>query len=112
MQPEALKFVRDMDEAARDIAGFVATKTYDQYLQDKQLRMAVERGFEIIGEALLQLRKIAPDIAEGLTDWRAIIGFRNVLIHGYSQVNHDKTWDIVQTELPILRRELDLLLIK
>lgn len=56
MQPEALKFVRDMDEAARDIAGFVATKTYDQYLQDKQLRMAVERGFEIIGEALVQLR--------------------------------------------------------
>ena len=72
--------------------------------------MAVERGFEIIGEALSQLHKLDPSTAESLTDWRAIIGFRNVLIHGYGQVNHNKTWDILQTELPILRRELDAML--
>lgn len=48
--------------------------------------------------------------AQRITDWQAIIGFRNVLIHGYSGVDHRKTWDIVQSELPTLRAEIELLL--
>jgi uncharacterized protein with HEPN domain len=110
MQPKSPKLLRDMQDAAGAIAGFVAGKTEDEYMRDTQLRMAVERGFEIIGEALSQLRKIDPETAESITDWQAIIGFRNVLIHGYSLVDHAKTWDILQTELPVLRRELDELL--
>lgn len=110
MRPESLKLLRDMLDAARDIAEFAAGKTFDDYARDKLLRRAVEREFEIVGEALTQLRKIDPDTAERITDWNAIIGFRNVLIHGYGQVNHGKTWDIVQTELPILLKELDALL--
>ena len=72
--------------------------------------MAVERGFEIIGEALSQLWKIDPVTTASITDWRGIVGFRSVLIHGYAKVSDIKTWDIVQTELPVLRRELDALL--
>jgi uncharacterized protein with HEPN domain len=68
--------------------------------------MAVERGFEIIGEALTQLRKIDAPLAESITDWKAIIGFRNALIHAYGGVNHEKTWDIVKRELPILLKEV------
>src|SRR5438876_87045 len=48
---------------------------------------------EFDDEALSQLRKIDPVTAEGITDWQAIIGFRNMLIHGYGQVDHAKTWD-------------------
>jgi len=110
MPPEILKLLKDMQDAAADIAGFASNKSFDEFFSDKQLRMAVERGFEIVGEALSQLRKIDPLTAEGITDWQAIIGFRNVLIHGYGQVDHAKTWDILQTEVPILRRELDALM--
>jgi uncharacterized protein with HEPN domain len=112
MPPEVLKLLRDMRDAAYEIAEFTDGKTLDHYLREKQLRRAVERAFEILGEALSQLRKIDAKTAESITDWRAIIGFRNVLIHGYGQVNHEKTWDIVQTELPVLRREVDELLAK
>jgi uncharacterized protein with HEPN domain len=95
-----------MDEAAGDIAEFVKGKTVDQYIRDKQLRMAVERGFEIIGEALSQLHKCDAATAERITDWQAIIGLRDVLIHGYARINPERTWDVAQTELPILRRDL------
>jgi uncharacterized protein with HEPN domain len=61
-------------------------KSYEEYLANKQLRYAVERCFEIAGEALTQLNKLDPSIAQQITDWRAIIGFRNVLIHGYAVV--------------------------
>ena len=110
MTPETLKLLTDMREAATDVANFVTGKTIEQYRTDKQLRMAVERGFEIIGEALSRLRKIDPTTAERITDWRAIIGFRNVLIHAYGVIDHAKTWDIAQTELPTLQRELDQLI--
>jgi uncharacterized protein with HEPN domain len=110
MRPESLKLLEDMRQAARDVTAMVTGKSIDAYRTDKQLRWAVERGFEIVGEALTQLRKLDQTTAESITDWRAIISFRNVLIHGYAVVNADKTWDIAISELPTLLRELDAML--
>ena len=42
------------------------------------LRSAVERQFEIIGEALNQLSKVAPDLAAQIADLSRIVAFRNV----------------------------------
>ena len=110
MRPESLKLLEDMRQAARSVATIVAGKSIDDYRAQLPLRWAVERGFEIVGEALSQLRKIDPTTAESITDWRAIISFRNILIHAYAVVNADKTWDIAINELPVLIRELDQLL--
>jgi uncharacterized protein with HEPN domain len=99
MPPEVLKLLQDMQDASNDIAAFAAGKSFDVFRHDKQLRRAIERCFEIVGEALSQLRKIDPTTTERITDWQAIIGFRNVLIHGYGQVDDAKTWDIVQSEV-------------
>ena len=41
------------------------------------LSAAVERQFEIIGEALVRLRRIAPEAAKIVPDLRRIVGFRN-----------------------------------
>lgn len=110
MRLESAKLLQDIRVAAADALEMAAGKTYDEYQNDKQLRYAVERCFEIAGEALTQLNRIDPATAQSVTDWRAIIGFRNVLIHGYAIVKHDKTWDIVTNELPILLREVNELL--
>jgi len=110
MLPESRKLLADMQDAARKIVRFTEGKTLDAYRLDEQLQWSVERGFEIVGEALGQLHKLDAPTAEKISDWRAIISFRNVLIHGYSAVNRDTTWDVVQTELPLLLRELDALL--
>ncbi|HEY1685048.1 MAG TPA: DUF86 domain-containing protein [Tepidisphaeraceae bacterium] len=110
MQPESRKLLQDMSEAAGDITAMTQSKSVDNYLASKELRWAVERGFEIIGEALSQLSKLDPDTAHCITEYRKIISFRNVLIHGYSHINDMRTWDIVQQDLPVLRRELAQLL--
>jgi uncharacterized protein with HEPN domain len=105
MRPEVLKYLEDICRIAADALEIADGRSLDDYLHDKQLRYAIERCFEIAGEALTQINKIDPGTAQRVTDWRAIIGFRNVLIHGYAAVHHDKTWDIVQNELPVLLRE-------
>jgi uncharacterized protein with HEPN domain len=110
MTPEARKLLEDMREAAADVASFTTGKSIDGYRVDKQLRRAVERSFEIIGEALTQLRKLDQPTADRISESRKIISFRNILIHNYGAIDDDKTWDIVQNDLPVLRGELDALL--
>ena len=62
----------------------------------------MERQFEIIGEALNRLSKEAPDLARRVPDLRKIVGFRNVLIHGYAVIDDGRVWEIVTTLLPPL----------
>ncbi|HET6246689.1 MAG TPA: HepT-like ribonuclease domain-containing protein [Tepidisphaeraceae bacterium] len=108
--PQQRKLLEDMRVAADDIIIFTRGKALANYLADKQLRYSVERAFEIIGEALTQLAKIDTSLVQQITDYRKIVSFRNVLIHGYSTVNPSMTWDIVERKLPVLRTELDSLL--
>ena len=106
MRPESRKLLLDMSDAAEKIAAFTIARTEADYLADEQLQWSVERGFEIIGEALTQLSKLEKSVAERITDRRKIVSFRNVLIHGYSRIDNTRTWAIVQHHLPQLREEL------
>jgi uncharacterized protein with HEPN domain len=73
-------------------------------------RSAVERQFEIVGEALNQLMKIDPSTGSQIADHRKIIAFRNILIHGYAAVSDELVWAIVETRLPDLLNTVELLL--
>jgi uncharacterized protein with HEPN domain len=107
--PEARKYLFDASEACALIMQFVANKTFTDYEHDRMLKSAVERQFEIIGEALSGLLRVSPDLQARITDASRIIGFRNRLIHGYANVADRVVWGIVELDLPVLRRELDAL---
>lgn len=77
---------------------------------DALLRSAVERQFEIIGEALARLARLDETLASRISEYRRIIAFRNILIHGYADVDHHIVWDIIESKLPTLRREVTTLL--
>ena len=49
-------------------------------------------------------------MAAGITGYQRIIAFRSVLIHRYDVVDNRLEWDVVQTNLPTLVREIDALL--
>jgi uncharacterized protein with HEPN domain len=110
MRLEAKKYLFDMRKAASLLAQFTTGKGFADYDRDAMLRAAVEREFEIIGEALGQLAKLDEELAAGISEHRAIVAFRNILIHGYAEVDDRLVWDVVESKLPILIREIEALL--
>lgn len=103
MRPEARKYLFDMGHAADLIVRFVKGKALDDFERDDLLRSGVERQFEIIGEALSSLARIDATCAERIPEYRRIIAFRNILIHGYAKIDPRVVWDVVQGKLPALQ---------
>ena len=67
------------------------------------LRSAVERQFEIIGEALSQLSRVDPEMSAKIPDLPRIVAFRNVLIHGYASVDDQLVWDAAASRVDPLQ---------
>ena len=110
MQPEAPKLLEDIRAAAAYILDKTGGKTLDQYLADDLLRPAVERHFEIIGEALNRLGKHDPASLEQIPDHVQIIAFRNILIHGYHAIDDRRVWDAIENSVPKLLQQVEELL--
>jgi len=107
MELEVKKLIYDLDQAIELITNFTRGKQLNDYKADALLRSGVERQFEIIGEALNRLKRIDRDTAARISDYQRIIGFRNVLAHGYDVISDEIVWDVVQNRLSGLRQEID-----
>jgi uncharacterized protein with HEPN domain len=102
--------LEDIRHAAQRIQDFTASRSLQDYQTDEMLRAAVERLFIVIGEALSRLEKVDVGLANQITDYRKIIGFRNVLVHGYEIIDDPIVWETIQQHLPILRHQVEKLL--
>lgn len=100
----------DILQACDLLVEFTTGRSLTDYSTDPLLRSAVERQFEIIGEALSQALRIDSGLATRVTDTRRIVSFRNRLIHGYDSLADDIVWGVLETNLPVLRREVQSLL--
>ena len=110
MRLDSKKYLYDIAQAARLASDFVAGKSYSDYTGDALLRSAAERQLAIVGEALVQLARIDLPTAARFTDYKRIIAFRNVLVHGYAEIDDSIVWDILQQRLCVLREDADRLL--
>ena len=99
-----------MAEACRRLRTFTAGRSLEDYEADELLRSAVERQFQIAGEALFQLSRVHPSLASRVDGYQRIIGFRHILVHGYDAVRDDIVWGIVQDFLPALQEQVSALL--
>jgi uncharacterized protein with HEPN domain len=95
----------DVKVSISKILEYTAGMTFDMYEADSKTKDAVERNFEIIGEAASRIpddfKKIHPRI-----EWRIIKDFRNFIIHEYFGINNEIVWDTIQYRLPDLLGEI------
>jgi uncharacterized protein with HEPN domain len=110
MQPKTPKLLEDIRDAEAFIQEVVEGKTIDEYRRDRILRQAIERNFEIIGEAMKRLANYDAESAARIGDYRQIIAFRNVLIHGYDLVDHRLVWSTIEQQIPVLLKDVSTLL--
>lgn len=106
MRPESPALLWDARRAAELIRSFIEGRTPSDYVDDPMLRSAVERQFEIIGEALNRLARADPAVAHGIDDLPRIVAFRNVLTHRYATIDDAIVWEVATERLP---RLIDLL---
>ena len=104
MQREVQKLLFDVLGAGKDIQAFVSGLAEAEYRQNRMVQAAVERKFEVIGERLSRLRHLDEGLLAAIPEHRRIIGFRNVIIHGYDTIDPALIWDAVQNHLPELIR--------
>lgn len=110
MQLEVRKDLFDVLEAIKEVESYVQGLDCSGFLAHGMAQAAVERKFEIIGEALNRLQRVDPSVFARITDARRVLGFRNILAHGYDVVDHAIVWDIITNHLPILKTEVESLL--
>lgn len=110
MNNQTRKLLFDVIESARSIRTWRQDRSFEDYLTDRQFRRAVEREFEIIGEALNRLRQTDTSTATRIDQLSKIVRFRNRIIHGYDTVDDATVWGIVDSHLPRLLIQIEWLL--
>ena len=109
MDKEIKKYLFDIREAILSIDNYLGdNRDFNDYQNNKMLRRAIEREFEIVGEAMGRIDKIDPDIQ--ISSKRQIISMRNRVIHGYDKIDDEIIWGTIVRHLPILIDEINMLL--
>lgn len=88
-------------DAARRLQAICVGRTCDDLVADWQATAALERYFEIVGEAV---KRLPADLRERhpSVPWKEIAGTRDHLSHGYDNVDHRVLWEAVQHDVPEL----------
>ena len=103
MLPKSAKLLWDIQDSAAFILEATVGKSFNDFMDTTMLRLAVERQFEIVGEASRRLRDYDPGTAVRLLGLNEAIAVRNIVTHEYDEINYQTLWETVQTSLPKLR---------
>ncbi|MCX8092045.1 MAG: DUF86 domain-containing protein [Verrucomicrobiae bacterium] len=110
MNDRTRKLLHDVVDSGRAIREWCAGRSFEDYCSDRKFRRAVEREFEIIGEALNRLSEEDSAIAAQIPELSRIIAFRNRIIHGYDSVDDAIVWGVMESHLPRLLDHIEKLL--
>lgn len=105
MPRDSRVYLEDILEATRKIIAYTSGLSKETFLEDEKTIDAVVRNLEVIGEAVKKLPEdLRPQHSE--VEWKKIAGLRDILIHEYFGLDTEIMWDIVQSKVPALDREV------
>lgn len=101
-----LKYILDIESVIAEMEHIVSTVNgdFNQFESNPIAIRAIERHFEIIGEATRKLITVDPTIK--LQHATSIIGLRNLIAHSYDTVDNETLWGILINHVPRLKQEI------
>ena len=102
-------YINDILKCIKKIKRYIKSLDFDSFILDEIIYDAVIRNLEIIGEASNKIPKSIQKNYDHI-EWRKISGLRNILIHNYSGIDDDIIWDVIKKKLPVLEKQLKLIL--
>jgi uncharacterized protein with HEPN domain len=101
-------FLNHILEAVNRIEGYTTNLTFDEFAQNTRDQDAVIRNFEVIGEASRNIDRNFPDFVAAHPELpiRSAYDMRNALSHGYFGVDLEVVWKTIQSDLPLLKRNI------
>ncbi len=111
MTEKIQKYLHDIKVSINAINTYLKDcKSFSDFTGNRMIKMAVEREFEIIGEAVNRILKLDSTIK--ISNARKIVNVRNYIIHGYDNIEYETLWGLIKRHLPILEEEVNKLLDK
>jgi len=105
MKRDVNLFIQDILENIRDLEVFSRGLNKEEFAKNKLKQNAIIRSLEVIGEAV----KNIPDSfreKHSSIPWKDISGLRDILSHAYFGLDIDRVWNIIEIDLPVLRKEI------
>jgi len=102
-------FLIHIRECIQRIDSYIAKKDKQEFLDTTLVQDAVLRNLQVLAESTQRLSDAAKESA-GEVDWFKIAGFQNVLVHDYLGIDIEQVWNILEKDLPELKRQVEKLL--
>ncbi|OGK37760.1 hypothetical protein A3B02_00545 [Candidatus Roizmanbacteria bacterium RIFCSPLOWO2_01_FULL_42_14] len=98
-------YLTDIKEAIEKIEKYTFNVDFEHFKDDDMQQDAVIRQFMVIGEAT---NRLSSDFYDEHPDFpaREAVGMRNLLIHGYDEVNVEVVWKTLQQDIPLLKEKV------
>jgi uncharacterized protein with HEPN domain len=98
--------IHDILETIERVQARMVGVSFAQFVENWELRFAIQRAIEIISEASrrlpTELKNLRPEI-----NWRRAADIGNVLRHEYQTTSDKVIWDVVQEDLPGLKAAVE-----
>lgn len=97
--------VADMLQFVLELQALTAELSLQDYLANRVLNLAFEKLFINLGEAANRIDPAERSTVPGVP-WRQIIGLRNILAHGYEQIEHESLYRTARHDLHTVAQAL------
>jgi uncharacterized protein with HEPN domain len=101
-------YLKHISECLIKIESYVAGDR-EAFFANTMIQDAVIRNLQTLAESTRRLSETVKATRPEV-DWRSIAAFRNVAVHDYLGLDLEQIWDIVEQDLPSLKRAIEALL--
>ncbi len=92
-----------ISECIERIESYIIEKDKQQFLDSSLIQDAIIRNLQVLSESTQRLSDAAKESMSEV-DWIKIAGFRNVLVHDYLGIDNERVWNILEKDLPALKK--------